>query len=609
MYKLHKKIIKVHKQYMNFTLFVIKYPMKYRHTSKGDRYKMKTFKKGLSIILSVLMALSCFALCAYAADDDISSLKVAVASDIHTVENEEINDIYGDGMFGNKGMLVSLHDESYGVIDSFMREAIANGAEHILITGDLTNRGTAEQHKKLAAYFDAFEKETGVQIYLIPGNHDYYDLAEEGVEFFRENYYNFGFKEAYARDEKTCSYAVDLDDEYTLIAIDSNLPGKTRDGMTDELYSWIFEETAKAQARGKKVIAMMHHPLMPHFALHDVILSAFVVENWRKVASKFADAGIKYVFTGHKHVGDIAVHKSALGNEVYDISASSLLAYPIEYRLVDFSQNGVQVRTRSVTKIQNMDLIAKGHNEKALEMLSTDLPAYANLFFDESARYMVGEFVSADFLCGLIGAKDAVLYDTVDGVCNRAKKLIFAPLYGGEDSFSAIAKEKYDITVPESDYETIFDVAMVILKNHFAGDENYPADSIEMKLAVNCVAALVAYAFEGVPNDARYAIFNAIFKLLGVDPSAFGISLKALVRDFGSDGEFGMRVTSAVLEPVLNGIMVDEAPGDKNVDLPAYGEVKTEMSVDSVFAIFKKIVYFAADLLEYIWKVLSIALG
>ena len=88
---------------------------------------MKTFKKGLSIILSVLMALSCFALCAYAADDDISSLKVAVASDIHTVENEEVNDLYGDGMFGNKGMLVSLHDESYGIIDSFMREAIANG--------------------------------------------------------------------------------------------------------------------------------------------------------------------------------------------------------------------------------------------------------------------------------------------------------------------------------------------------------------------------------------------------------------------------------------------------------------------------------------------------
>ena len=570
---------------------------------------MKLLKKGMSVFLSLVMAISCFALCAAAADHDSSSLKLAVASDIHTVEDEKINDLYGDGMFGNKGMLVSLHDESYGVIDSFMREAIENGAEHILITGDLTNKGTVEQHKKLAAYFDAFEKETGIQIYLIPGNHDYYDLAEDGVEFFRETYYNFGFKEAYAQDAKTCSYAVDLDDEYTLIAIDSNLPGKTRDGMTDELYSWIFDETAKAQARGKKVIAMMHHPLMPHFALHDVVLSAFVVENWRQVASKFADAGIKYVFTGHKHVGDIALHESALGNEVYDISASSLLAYPVEYRLVDFSEKGVQIRTKQVTRIHNMDLIAEGHNETALEMLSTDLPAYSNLFFDESARYMINEWVSADFLCNLIGTNDSVLYDTVKGVCDRAKQLIFAPLYGEEDSFSEIAKTKYDITIPESDYETVFDVAMVILKNHFGGDENYPADSVEMKVAVNSVATLVAYAFEGVPNDARFAIFNALFKLFGVNPSDFGISLKALVRDFGTDGEFGMRVTSAVLEPILNGIMVDEEPGDKNVDLPAYGEVKTEVSADSALSIIKKIAYFILDFLEYIRKVLSIALA
>lgn len=567
---------------------------------------MKTFRKTLSVLLALVTALSCFALCASAKSGD-APLKVAVASDIHTVQNEEISDLYGDGMFGNRDMLVSLHDESYGVVDSFMREAIENGAEHILITGDLTNKGTVEQHKKLAAYFDAFEKETGVQIYLIPGNHDYYDLAGEGVEFFRETYYNFGFKEAYARDEKTCSYAVDLDENYTLLAIDSNLPGKTRDGMTDELYSWIFEQSSAAQARGKKVIAMMHHPLMPHFALHE-LLTAFVVENWRSVASKFADAGIKYVFTGHKHVGDIAVHESLLGNEVYDISASSLLAYPNEYRIVTFSDDGVDVKTNPVEKIENMSLIAKGHNEKALEMLSTDLQSYSNLFFDESARYMVNEYASPDFLCGLIGTDDAVLYDTVKGVCDRAKELIFAPLYG-ENSFSSLAKEKYGIIIPESDYETIFDAAMVILKSHFGGDENYSSDSIEMKLAVNAVAALVAYSFEGVPNDARYAIFNALFKLVGVDPSSLGINLKALVRDFKTDGEFGMKVTSAILEPVLNGIMVDEAPGDKNVSLPAYGEVKTQMSFGSAVKLFEKIFKFVVELLKYIQKVLSIALN
>ena len=569
---------------------------------------MKKFKKALSVFLAALMAVSCFALCAGAVDSAKKApLKVAVASDIHTIEADKINDINGDGMYGNKGMFASLNDESYGVVDSFMLEAIQNGAKYILITGDLTNKGTAEQHKKLAAYLDSFQKKHGVPIYVIPGNHDYYEMAGEGVEFFRETYYNMGFAQSYVQDKNTCSYAVDLDDEYTLIAIDSNLPGKTRDGMTDELYSWIFEQASAAQARGKKVIAMMHHPIMSHFPLHE-LLTAFVVENWREVSSKFADAGIKYVFTGHKHVGDIAMRTSALGNEVYDLSAPSLLVYPIEYRLVSFSDEKVQVETKSVTKIHDTSLIAKGHSEKALKMMTTDLTAYSEEVFDETCRYAVNYFVDANNLCELIKVKDSVVHDTLDGLCKRAKSLIFAPLYGEKDSVEAVAKT-YGITIPKSDYKTGFDAAMVLMKAHFSGDENFAGDSIEMKLAVKCVSVLLAYAFEGVPNDLKFAVFNAVFKLIGVDPSKLGINLKELVFSHNSNGDFGVAVTEAILKPVLDSIMVDAAPGDKNVDLPAYGEVNKEFGIENVVEILKKFVDFITELMKYLINIMGVVTG
>lgn len=569
---------------------------------------MKTFKKFLSVFLAALIAVSCFAVCAGAVDTAKKTpLKVAVASDIHTIEAEKINDINGDGMYGNKGMFASLNDESYGVVDSFMLEAIENGAKYILITGDLTNKGTAEQHKKLAAYLDAFQKKHGVPIYVIPGNHDYYNMAGEGVEFFRQTYYNMGFAQSYVQDKNTCSYAVDLDDEYTLIAIDSNLPGKTRDGMTDELYAWIFEQTAAAQARGKKVIAMMHHPIMSHFPLHE-LLTAFVVENWRQVSAKFADAGIKYVFTGHKHVGDIAMRKSALGNEIYDLSAPSLLVYPIEYRLVSFSDEKVSVETKSVTKIHDTSLIAKGHNDKALKMLTTNLPAYANEVFDETCRYAVNYFVNADNLCELIKVKDAVVHDTLDGLCKRAKSLIFAPLYGEKDSVEAVAKT-YGISIPKSDYKTGFDTAMVIMKAHFSGDENFAGDSIEMKLAVKCVSVLLAYAFEGVPNDLKFAVFNAVFKLIGVDPSKLGINLKELVFSHKSNGDFAVAVTEAILKPVLDSIMVDTAPGDKNVDLPAYGTVNKDLGMENIINILKQFVDFVVKLMKYLVNIMGVVTG
>ncbi len=579
-----------------------------RQKSKGVSQTMKTFKKTLSVFLAALMALSCFALCAGAADEKAAdALKVAVASDIHTTEAETISDINGDGMFGNKGAFASLHDESYGVVDSFMREAIENGAKYILITGDLTNKGTAEQHKKLAAYLESFQKESGVPIYVVPGNHDYYNMAKDGVEFFRQTYYNLGFAQSYAQDKNTCSYVTDLDDNYTLIAIDSNLPGKTRDGITDELYSWIYEQAAAAQKRGKKVIAMMHHPIMSHFPLHE-LLTAFVVENWRVVSSKFADAGIKYVFTGHKHVGDIAKRTSAKGNEVYDLSAPSLLVCPVEYRLVTFSDEKVEVRTKSVSKIHNTALLAKGHSEKALKMLSTDLPAYSNELFDETCRYAVNYFLNADTLCELIKTKDSVIHDTLDGVCKRAKKLIFAPLYGGEDSVQATAKT-YGITLPKSDYKTGFDVAMVLMKAHFSGDENFAGDSTEMKLAVKCVAVLLANAFEGVPNDLKFAVFNAVFKLINVDPAKLGINLKKLIFTHNSDGEFGIAVATALFAPVLDTIMVDSEPGDKNVDLPAYGEVNGKLGVENIVGIIKKVVEFLKAFLAYVSNVLKVSLG
>lgn len=569
---------------------------------------MRTFKKSLSVFLAALLALSCFALCAGAkGEENKTALKVAVASDIHTVDAETISDINGDGMYGNKGTFGSLHEESYGVVDSFMLEAIENGAQYILITGDLTNRGTAEQHKKLAAYLKSFEEEHGVPIYVIPGNHDYYDMAGEGVEFFRETYYEFGFAEAYVQDTATCSYAVDLNDEYTLIAIDSNLPGKTKDGMTEELYAWVLEQAAAAQARGKNVIAMMHHPIMSHFPLHE-LLTAFVVENWREVCSTFADAGIKYVFTGHKHVGDIASYESVLGNEIYDISATSLIVYPIEYRLVSFSDEGVQVETKSVTKIHDVSLVAAGHSEKALQMMQTDLPAYANGVFDETCKYAVDYFVNADVLCELIGTDDVVVRDTLDGLCKRASALIFAPLYGEENSFEAVAKT-YGISLPESEYETAFDAAMVIIKVHFSGDENFAGDSVEMQLAVKLVSVLLAYAFEGVPNDLRFAVFNAVFALVGVDPAKLGIDLRALVFDHDSDGEFGIAVTTAILKPILDNIMVDAAPADKNVTLPAYGEVNTTFGFAGVLSVLKKVLNAIIDLLKYLLNIRDVVVA
>lgn len=285
---------------------------------------MKTLKKALALILSLVLALSVTGVCASAQD---GGLKISVASDIHLSKVEKIDDRFKNGEYGNRGSLLSLSNEAFAVFDSFMQDSAAAGAKYIFLAGDLSNAGTAEQHKMLASYLETFESASGIKVFVVPGNHDYYALNDEPIAAFREIYKNAGFSDAYAVDEKTNSYAADLDGGYTLLAIDAIKPGNNDGEIGAELLSWIETQAKAATARGRKLIGMMHHPYIPHFSMQEKMLDDSLVKNWKDIAAKFADLGIQYVFTGHKHSADIGKITSDAANVTFDIGVPSLLNY------------------------------------------------------------------------------------------------------------------------------------------------------------------------------------------------------------------------------------------------------------------------------------------
>jgi hypothetical protein len=86
------------------------------------------------------------------------------------------------------------------------------------------------------------------------------------------------------------------------------------------------------------VIAMMHHPLIPHFTGVDNFVATSVVVNYETVRNALADAGIRVVFTGHFHTSDIAKDWNAdKTKEIYDVNMGSLISYPCDYREVTLS--------------------------------------------------------------------------------------------------------------------------------------------------------------------------------------------------------------------------------------------------------------------------------
>ena len=217
----------------------------------------------------------------------------------------------------------------------------------VLISGDLTKDGEQVSHEYVTSKLDEL-RAIGIKTLVIPGNHDrgsnsdavYYDGESTTAatvatnEWFATQYANYGYGVSSEREGTTLTYACEPITGLVVIGIDSGTDGNVSETTLD----WVVEKATAARASGKKVIAMMHHPLMPHFTGVDNFVSTAVVGNYETVRNTLADAGIRVVFTGHFHTSDIAKDWNAdMTREIYDVNTGSLISYPCDYREVTMS--------------------------------------------------------------------------------------------------------------------------------------------------------------------------------------------------------------------------------------------------------------------------------
>ena len=102
------------------------------------------------------------------------------------------------------------------------------------------------------------------------------------------------------------------------------------------LLPWLTAVTKDADSKGKTVIGFLHHGIVPHFVNEDKTLSEYVIDNWQQNATALADAGMRWVFSGHMHANDRADYVSPNGNQLTDIQTGSLASYGTPVRYVNF---------------------------------------------------------------------------------------------------------------------------------------------------------------------------------------------------------------------------------------------------------------------------------
>ena len=326
-----------------------------------------------------------------------AKLQVTVISDIHyypdtlkgtNADGTGFSDAWNE--WSENG--ARQHDQVNALLDAALKKAEKEGSRYVLIPGDLTYNGEYEGHKTLAARLEKFEKDTGIDVIVINGNHDinnsratsFANGTQESAkktspEDFREIYANLGYDLAdatYTPSEGKAgmlSYTVKLDGGYRLIVMDTCKYSSdvTADGtdeqetsgsITPELMKWVLEQCEKANKNGETIVGMCHHNFVPHMTIEDEIFGAFVYDNWMETTETLADAGMHFAFSGHLHTPDIASHVNDNGETLYDIETPSLSGFPNKFRTVTFDNTGDDVRFEVKTHDIDEDepLVANG---------------------------------------------------------------------------------------------------------------------------------------------------------------------------------------------------------------------------------------------------------
>ena len=237
------------------------------------------------------------------------------------------------------------------VVDSLIQAAVEEKPDVCILSGDLTFNGARKSHEEFA------EKllkvlEAGVQVLVIPGNHDIacpYAATFSGDQFehvenlsgegFLELYHRFGYDDARSRDEASLSYMAEVTEKLRILMLDVN----TEDSpgfLKAETREWVERELIKAHEAGARVIAVSHQNIFAHNRL---FFDSYVIGAASSLPALYQKYGVLLNLSGHMHIQHIQENEDGF----CEIAVSSLMSYPNQYNVIKVGENSLESHTVS----------------------------------------------------------------------------------------------------------------------------------------------------------------------------------------------------------------------------------------------------------------------
>jgi 3',5'-cyclic AMP phosphodiesterase CpdA len=329
-------------------------------------------KKGRFTLRTALLLTGIVAAGAWCALAGAGPVRFAVISDPHLCNARLLTS--GSALEAYLNQDPKLLKQSEAILESALASILEANVQFLIICGDLTKDGEVVDHVLMAQHLAKLEQR-GVQVFVVPGNHDINNpdavrylgsstrpVAHVSPNGFRALYQRFGYGQAIARDTTSLSYLAEPVPGLWLLAIDSckyhdnfQLGTPVVSGrISAQTMSWILDRLQAAQAAGKQVIAFMHHGVNEHFVPEPILFPDYLVDDWPEVSAQLAAAGLKAIFTGHYHSQDAAYPLDANGNSLgslCDVETGCLIQYPCPFGIVTIEGQTLVIHSERVTQI------------------------------------------------------------------------------------------------------------------------------------------------------------------------------------------------------------------------------------------------------------------
>ena len=254
--------------------------------------------------------------------------------------------------------------ETSEIIDSAFSKLAESDCDAVLIAGDLTNDGERVCHEEFREKLYRLREKK--KVYVVTATHDWCcdrnprrfegDKVYNDVPTLNHNelygfYRDFGTGDAVSEYRTTlgpASYAVDIGDNVTLLALIDDKNGRNHAGFKKAHLEWILEQIRSAVARGRVPVAMEHHLLYPHIS--KLVTNGSRCDDCEDILTQMADAGLQFVFVGHSHIQRIDEFTTPAGNKIYEINVGSLVGYPAPMVTLTVEDGGADINTEFLSE-------------------------------------------------------------------------------------------------------------------------------------------------------------------------------------------------------------------------------------------------------------------